>query len=61
MELYLHFLNLKYIGFLANTTTTWKYSVYEYGAYLFLSGQVTMAVSLFSTVPQNTELNILGG
>lgn len=60
MELYLHFLNLKYIGFVT-TTTTWKYSVYEYGDYLVLSAQVTMAISLFSAVPQNSELNILGG
>lgn len=61
MELYLHFLNLQYSGFMTTTTTTWKYSVYEYGDCLVLSGQITMAVLPFSAVPQNSELSTLGG
>lgn len=48
MELYLHFLNLQYVGFVTTTTTTtWKYSVYEYGDNLVLSGQVTLVVFPF--------------
>lgn len=47
MKFYLYFLNLQYVAFVTTTTTTWKYSVYEYGDYLVHSGQATMSVFPF--------------